>query len=319
MVPAEAPSWSPSADQDDRWYPDKLATLRAESATRSSSTATSGSSTPTARCSPRPTGTGRPQQPHQLRLAADRQHDHRRRVAVPPRAARRGAAVPRRRPARSTTTTGSALVALATGRIAYVDRPLYDYVQHGGAAARPRGRERRRRASDGAAAERPRRAASPTSRAARAPPTSTRYCRLRVARARRCSLRHRPDGSAPGAEPRPAPLRRAPSARRSRFAWLAAAPRCATGSARPRRWGPSGCITHGLAWRRSIAALGAAPDPRPIPALPYDAQLPAERPPRPRARGRRRDRSRGDARARPDRRAARADGQRRPSRSASTC
>ena len=27
-----------------------------------------------------------------------------------------------------------AAVALATGRIAYVDRPLYDYVQHGGAA-----------------------------------------------------------------------------------------------------------------------------------------------------------------------------------------
>ena len=53
--------------------------------------------------------------------------------------------------AASSTTTGSRCVALAAGDVAYVDRPLYDYVQHGGAVfgdvadaaragARPRGR-----------------------------------------------------------------------------------------------------------------------------------------------------------------------------------
>ena len=50
------------------------------------------------------------------------------------RAARRRAAVPARASSRTSTTTGSALVALALGDIAYVDRPLYDYVQHGDAA-----------------------------------------------------------------------------------------------------------------------------------------------------------------------------------------
>ena len=40
----------------------------------------------------------------------------------------------RRTSSRTSTTTGSALTALATGSIAYVDRPLYDYVQHGNAS-----------------------------------------------------------------------------------------------------------------------------------------------------------------------------------------
>ena len=38
------------------------------------------------------------------------------------------------RSATPTTTTGSRWCALALGEIAYVDRPLYDYVQHGAAA-----------------------------------------------------------------------------------------------------------------------------------------------------------------------------------------
>ena len=49
------------------------------------------------------------------------------------RAARLRAARSRRGSSRTSTTTGSALTALALGDIAFVDRPLYDYVQHGGA------------------------------------------------------------------------------------------------------------------------------------------------------------------------------------------
>ena len=58
----------------------------------------------------------------------------------------------------SSTTTGSALVALAAGDVAYVDRPLYDYVQHAGAifgdvtAGPRRGRRRRRRLAAGGSA-----------------------------------------------------------------------------------------------------------------------------------------------------------------------
>ena len=74
-----------------------------------------------------------PQQLHQPRLSADRQHGHRRSLAIPRRAARRRAAVPRA-PGDQFHDHWVGLVALSTGRIAYVDRPLYDYVQHEGAA-----------------------------------------------------------------------------------------------------------------------------------------------------------------------------------------
>ena len=70
------------------------------------------------------------QQLHQLRLAPDRQLRHRRGLAVPARAARRRTAVPAAPRARPFHDHWLAVVAMARGEIAYVDEPLYDYVQH---------------------------------------------------------------------------------------------------------------------------------------------------------------------------------------------
>ena len=98
------------------------------------------------------------QQPHRPAVAAGGQLGDRRGVAVAARAARRTRCRSRRRSSPTSTTTGSALVALALGEIAFVPRPLYDYVQHGDAslghaarqpdalAARPAAPHRRRRA-----------------------------------------------------------------------------------------------------------------------------------------------------------------------------
>ena len=97
---------------------------------RSSSTATSGSSTARARVIARDLLDRAAQQPHQPALAADRQHDHRCRLADSPRAARPRAAVPRRpgravprplarrwsrwRSARSPTSTGRSTTTSST-------------------------------------------------------------------------------------------------------------------------------------------------------------------------------------------------------------
>ena len=81
------------------------------------------------------------QQPLRPAVAARRELRHRRGLAVPVASCWSTRCRSRRPSSPITTITGSRLTALATGEIAYVPRPLYDYVQHGGAVARPRDRE----------------------------------------------------------------------------------------------------------------------------------------------------------------------------------
>jgi hypothetical protein len=167
------------------------------------------------------------------------------------------------------------LCALATGRIAYVDRPLYDYVQHGGALL---GHEAANRSP--APPEAPENAPRPglggrfaaVARGSRAAYFEA-YCRLRVLSAT-LLLRASPDRLRPGPE---RVLRRFAGADRSWAAlgWLELR-RLRNRAGRTETMGAERIITHGLAWRRGIAVL-AALHPRPIPGLSYDAQLPGER------------------------------------------
>ena len=167
------------------------------------------------------------------------------------------------------------LCALATGRIAYVDRPLYDYVQHGGALL---GHEAANRSP--APPEAPENAPRPglggrfaaVARGSRAAYFEA-YCRLRVLSAT-LLLRASPDRLRPGPE---RVLRRFAGADRSWAAlgWLELR-RLRNRAGRTETMGAERIITHGLAWRRSIAVL-AALHPRPIPGLSYDAELPGER------------------------------------------
>ena len=265
------------SDQDDRWYPDKLATLVdaigdanlvysdqriVDSDGRASS--------------PRPYWTERRQQLRQPGLAADRQHGHRRRLALPPRPARAGAAVPASRPASSTTTTGSALVALASGRIAYVDRPLYDYVQHGGAAL-----GHAAAATDAGNRPRPGRGDACCGSA---------HWRGRARLAGRLLLRPTPP---PAARPGPADALRRSARRRARADALRAAAsqralagvdrsgwrraRRAPGSGRPETGGAEQILLQGIVWRhvQRMLALGSKRPPpgQPLEA-PHDASLP---------------------------------------------
>ena len=139
-----------------------------------SCTPTSGWSTPAGSVLREHDVGGPAQQPHGPRLAARREHRHGRRDAVPPRGRRARAAVPGRARAGSSTTTGSGSSRSPAGDVAYVDRPLYDYVQHRG-----RGLRRGVVAAAGAGVRRrlARRRAAPTSSA-----TSRASCRRR-----RCS------------------------------------------------------------------------------------------------------------------------------------
>ena len=121
-------------DQDDRWQPGQARRRCARrSAARRSPTPTSGSSTPTVACCA-------------TRMWQGRRNNHTDLVSMLVANSITGAAMLLRRDvaelalpfpdtpgACSSTTPGSALVALAAGEIAYVDRPLYDYVQHRGA------------------------------------------------------------------------------------------------------------------------------------------------------------------------------------------
>ena len=135
-------------DQDDRWHPDKLATLRAALGDAVLVYSDQRLVDADGRVLRDTLWRGPPQQPHRPRLDAGGQHaspaPRRCSGARSPSSRCRS---PTRRACRS-TTTGSRLVALAAGDVAYVDRPLYDYVQHRGRVLRrrdPRRAPRRRR------------------------------------------------------------------------------------------------------------------------------------------------------------------------------
>ena len=124
------------SDQDDRWHPDKLERARRDRSRRDPGATLAYSDMRIA------DGEGRdprrhllvpaPQRLRRHRLAGDRQHGHRRGLALPARAARPRAAVPARRStAEHYHDHWLALCALATGEIAYLDRPTYDYTRHG--------------------------------------------------------------------------------------------------------------------------------------------------------------------------------------------
>ena len=114
-----------------RWHPDKLETPAGRDRRRAARLQRRAGRRPRRHGDLRhATGRAAPQQPHEPRFAAGRQHGHRRRVAVPARPARRRAALPRGPWDARIHDHWIALVALATGELAYVDRPLYDYVQH---------------------------------------------------------------------------------------------------------------------------------------------------------------------------------------------
>ena len=163
------------------------------------------------------------------------------------------------------------LCALAAGRIAYVDRPLYDYVQHGGALL---GHEAANTVGeDGPPPSGLKARFIATARGSRAAYFNA-FCRLRVLAAT-LLLRIEPGRlrSGPGRV-----LRRFAAAERSplAFAWLEVR-RLRNRVGMTETMGAERIITHGLLWRRGIAALGAL-HPRPIPGLPYDARLPEEQP-----------------------------------------
>ena len=125
-----------------RWHPDKLETLRAELGGRPARLQRRARDRRRRRGCVADTYWSRRRNNHaRPALAAGRELGDRRRVALPARAC-------------STTRCPFppaqfahfhdhwlALCALAPGEIDFVDRPLYDYVQHGGGDARPRGRE----------------------------------------------------------------------------------------------------------------------------------------------------------------------------------
>ena len=89
------PTSSTLCDQDDRWHPTSSSgcSERIDDGA-SSPTATPRVVEPRRRAGPRLLLDGPPQQLHELRLAAARQHRHRRRIPLPARAARRRAALP---------------------------------------------------------------------------------------------------------------------------------------------------------------------------------------------------------------------------------
>ena len=120
-------------DQDDRWHPDKLATLRC-----ALGDATLVYSDQRLVEAERP-GAARhavaraAQQPRRSGLDAGGQHHHRRRDAVHASADRASRCHFPDTPGFQFHDHWLAVTALAAGEVAYVDRPLYDYVQHPGA------------------------------------------------------------------------------------------------------------------------------------------------------------------------------------------
>ena len=117
------------SDQDDVWHPDKLATLRA-SIGSAALVYSDQRLTDAAGAVLRDTmWVGRREQPHEHGLDAHRQHGDRRGHAHAPRGRRARAALSGV-PGMQFHDHWLALIALASGALQYVDRPLYDYVQH---------------------------------------------------------------------------------------------------------------------------------------------------------------------------------------------
>ena len=130
------------SDQDDCWHPDKLETLLGALGDAQLVYSDARIVDAGRRAARRHVLEPAPQQPHRPALAARRQLGHRRGLAVPARAARPRAAVPAPPVHALPRPLARARRAASLGEIAFVDRPLYDYVQHGERGARPRGRQR---------------------------------------------------------------------------------------------------------------------------------------------------------------------------------
>ena len=133
LVPSSTP-YVALADQDDRWYPEKLRRFSIRWATPSWSTATSASSTPAGRWSRRGYWTDQ-RRNNYTNLASLLIANTVTGAASLFRGELLDVALPfPEPPGDQFHDHWLGLVALSTGRIAYVDRPLYDYVQHEGAA-----------------------------------------------------------------------------------------------------------------------------------------------------------------------------------------
>ncbi len=158
------------------------------------------------------------------------------------------------------------LAALSIGKIAYVDRPLYDYVQHHAAAL---GHEGANTASEDA---RPRglRGLLSSARGSRAAYFFA-YTRIRLL-AETLLLR----GSGRIAATKARTLRRMARAESSPLGipWLLARG-LRRHFGRTETMGAERLLVHGLAWRPGIAAIARLRG-KPIPGLPYDARLPVE-------------------------------------------
>ena len=131
MVPAEA-EFVALSDQDDRWYPDKLEALREAigSAELAYSDLRRVDADGTVRAET--LWEGRRNNHTQPRLASDLEHDRRRSCLFRRRVIEHALPFPDG-PGWDFHDHWLALVAMALGEVAYVDRPLYDYVQHPGA------------------------------------------------------------------------------------------------------------------------------------------------------------------------------------------
>ncbi|MBA2521731.1 MAG: glycosyltransferase, partial [Solirubrobacterales bacterium] len=159
-----------------------------------------------------------------------------------------------------------ALVARSTGRIAYVDRPLYDYVQHGGAALGHQAP--RARGTDGATALRRLMDAAVGWRVA----YFEAYCRIRVLAE---TLLARGEGRITSRSRRVLERFRRSDRPPLGGAWLLLR-RARRLLGRTETQDGEIIILRGLLWRPAIAALGAIRS-RPLPGIGYDARMPAER------------------------------------------
>ena len=274
------------ADQDDAWHPDKLETLLARARRRAARLQRRADRrSATARVIADTYWEQRAQQPLRPALAAGRQLRHRRGLAVPAPRCSTTRCRSRRRSSRTSTTTGSRSPRSSLGDIAFVDRPLYDYVQHGDASL---GHAAANRMHGAARPPRPRCGAT------RASACGMWRMHYFVDVAGCCSSR--PCCACAAATGWPAPKRRAlerflarrPLAAR-RWGACARAARASSLRRRPETLGAEWMLAYAFAWRRLLAAT-ARDRPRArlrLDALPPPRARPQARAPRPRRAGRR--------------------------------